>query len=387
MLCAPELRGIVNPEVCQLLATSTNASFHAQDIWAGLLASLNFEVDSDRILMRPGILDFPALVGKLGRMGNFYAGYGPSDDAAWASFFESCATPGKGKNWDEVARLEVSGGPLTCGQHFGAMLKEYRRKLIADEDGVPSRVDDLVGSELPAFVATSVVTGDAVGAWKEARESYLIPKDYNFTVDFDDVKFGYWGRKAHLDAAAANPRGYADEKTRRFVPLGEATYREALSYSPAEPGLSRALELSATVLSAGGWPDLEPTLVLRNAGCGRVVLVTRSGGVSSFASSVARLLGMGDDAYAALYDLRAESAAKLSIEEADAVWCANWEGVHQGGGEELVGVEQFRVDFDDAYTAQLEVTDDAFFTGSDTKYGKIIARTGLPSCTAGVGPE
>ena len=55
-------------------------------------------------------------------------------------------------------------------------------------------------------------------------------------------------------------------------------------------------------MSAGGWSDLAPTLVLKNMGCERVVYVTREGDESGFATKIAKNLGMDEAAWKALYE-------------------------------------------------------------------------------------
>ena len=129
-------------------------------------------------------------------------------------------------------------------------------------------------------------------------------------------------------------------------------------------------------ITAGGWSDLAPTLVLENIGCERVVYVTREGDESSFATKIAKHLGMSEADWKKLYDLGdAASSYNLSIEKADAVWCTNWNAFSD---------LQQREKALDAWGAPLETR--ASFEGVRTlsPYANVTDRTGKPGCTPGI---
>jgi hypothetical protein len=287
-------------------------------------------------------------------------------------WLDACAEPGLGKTWFEVAQMPA-GDTTSCGEAFDAMVGDYRAELIANEDQFRSRIDDKVGEVMPALISTSVLTGDSVASFAEARKSYAAGAPTPLEVDFDDVKFGYFGNRADLDRVAENREGYSDAKTAKFMSLGEATWREVLSYSPAEPGLARALELPSADVSFGGWSDLHPSLVLKNLGCEKVVYVTRTGDESGFAIGVARLLGMDAEAEHALYDLDSDSAYAQSVVESDASWCTDW---NNQSATDLPGITA------DGYSAPMESADD-FFTAGDNPYPNAAESIGLRGCTPG----
>src|SRR5690606_16172726 len=123
------------------------------------------------------------------------------------------------------------------------LVTSYRDAVRGGEGRGRSRLDDLVGAPGPVhkLVATSVLEGDAVPAYEAARRAYLSGAhptgNIPFDVRFSDVKFGYWGSDADLDAltdAAAKAR---DLKSKKITTLGNKPWREALTASPAEPGL------------------------------------------------------------------------------------------------------------------------------------------------------
>jgi hypothetical protein len=366
-----DLKDLINPEVIGLLQNSPNPEMHARDILEGVQKLGAFSADSDRIFIRPGVLNFQAVADKFGRVADFYSGNGPADMSSMANFMDACATPGLGKGWFEVAALPA--GSSTCGEVFNTMLGEYRAALAADQTSFRSRIDEPVGGRMKALISTSVLSGSTAESFKQARADYNAALDYNFAPKFEDVSFGYWGQQEDIDTVSRNENGYDDLKTAKFTSLGETTWRTALSYSPAEPGLARGLELPDGRVSTGGWSDLHPVLALRNLGCDQVVYVTRSGDESGFAQGVAGLLGMSAEEGTELYDLDSDSAFALSLSESDATWCTNW---NAQSGTDLVGISA------DGYNAPMESTS-AFFTDAANSYPNLSAATDKRGCTPG----
>ncbi len=387
LLQSDDLRDLVNPELVQTITNSPKPAFHVQDI-AGALGQLgSFSVgcteeqaamgcNPKAIFVRPGLLDFRAIAAKIGRIADFYAGYGPQDAGRMAAWLDGCATgDARGKSWEEIAGLPLAGS--TCGAEFVAMLTDYRAALLATPDHVPQRLGEQIGAQHSALVSTSVLTGYAVDAFADARADYLAAEPYELSVEFDDIRFGYWGAADDLAQVEADSLGFDDLKTGKFLPLGTTTWGEILAYSPAEPGLARALELpdgdDGPRVSAGGWSDLAPTLVLANLGCEKTIYVTRRGDESTFAMGIAAELGMDDAERKALFDLDADSSYARSVAEADAVWCTDW---NKSTASDLAGV------FTDGYGAPME-TVDPFFTAASDPYANISMDLGIRGCSPG----
>ncbi len=375
LLESDDLRDLVNPELVSLLASSPTPEKHARDILEGVQSLGSFSADSDKILIHPGLLNFVGLADKLGRAADFYAGYGPADTDAMEAFMGACATQSLGMSWFEAATLPA--GDSTCGAVFDDMLGAYRVALAERAGSYPSRIDESVGASMSALVSTSVLSGATAENFSKARADYNAGRDYNFETNFDDVRFGYWGQQANLSAAGRNGNQFDDLKTAMFTDLGQATWRTALSYSPAEPGLARALELGDGLISAGGWSDLHPVQALRNMGCENIVYVTRTGEESGFAQGVAEILGMDAETQTSLYDLDADSSYALSLTEADATWCTDW---NSHSGTDLLALTL------DGYNAPME-SQTAYFTEAKTVYDNLTPATGLRGCTPGAALE
>ncbi len=380
VLAIPEVRGLVNPEVRAMLSDAEHLEYNVKEIQTSIATLGAFSVDDNRLFFRPGILDWRSLALLFGRVADFYAGYGAADTKAQAAWLDACAEASVGKPWEEAGALPFPAGG-TCGEAFGKLASEYRAKVRATS-AEPQRLTERIGAPGPVkkLVSTSVLEGAAVPAYRQARDAYLsgdhragsIP----FDVSFDDIKFGYWGADADLAALASNGRRFGDLKTTKMTSLGDATWKEILTASPAEPGLSRFVELNDGRISAGGWSDLAPTLVLENIGCERVIYVTREGDESEFAVKIAKNLGMSEDQWHELYDLgAAASSYNVSLEKAHAVWCTSWNAFGDLQQREMAA---------DAWSAPLEAR--PAFTGVHTlaPYANVTDRTGKPGCTPGI---
>jgi len=370
-----DVRDLINPELLTLLKESPDQGKHVRDIWSMLTGFGSFSADDPIIFIRPGIVNFAGLAAEVGRIGSFYAGYGAFDTAAWTAFLDGCAEAGLGLPWPLVAGIDVGG--TSCGQRFSTLLTAWRASFIPTEDTAPNRIDDRVGAHMRALAITSVLTGQAATQFATAWTAYQNAQTWTLPVAFADVKAGYWGKAVDVSGVVSNPRGYLDLKTSKATTLGQATWREVLSLSPAEPGLSRAIALDATRVSAGGWPDLEPVLALKNAGCERVVYLTRRGASSPFGRGVAKLLGASDADLDALHDLASPTSSfSLSLTEAAGVWCTDWNAF---GATDLTGLSL------DAYNAPFEVHDPTLVPAGPA-YAPTTTDAGLVGCTPGVTP-
>lgn len=378
---SPDVQSLINPELLQLIEQLPKSKHFATEIYQSITSPVTWSVADFRTFFRPGLINFTAFADKIGRIANFYAGYGSfyekNDAAQWLN---SCAEPARGKSWSEIAAIKV--GETTCGQMFNDLLLSYRTQLLAaqraGDETVPQRLDDPIGLRVRALISTSVLEGeDVVKNYDEARQRYMAGNDPEFKTSFDKVRFGYWGREEDLAKVGKDPMHFGDLKTKKFLALGEKPWRQALSLSPAEPGLARILPIDETRSSAGGWSDLHPTLVLKNLGCQNVIYVTRRGEESQFAIGTAQKLGMSPAEQKALYDLddtspQGASSFMKSIQSAS-VWCTDWNSR---------GTLEVKALFDDTYNAPFEVRSD-FFTKGATPYPNAKSSVGLRGCTPG----
>lgn len=362
-----DLVRLVNPELIGLVQSSPNPEFHIQDVIDSTKRFGQFSADDPKILLRPGLISFAEVSRRLGIPASFYAGYEPANGEGYSAFLDACAENSVGKPWSEIR--EMAAGDTTCGMLFYGLMGEFHQRSAAGD--FASRLDDNVGDFMPALISTSVLIGDAVGELTRAQAAYAAGEsNVTLDVDFNDVRFGYWGPREAMSVIENTTTDRADLKSMMALGLGEASWRTVLGYSPAEPGLARALPIDATTVSAGGWSDLHPVLVLKDIGCDKVVYVTRTDAESGFATGVAGLLGMTPTDQSDLYDLtNPESSFSQSLREADAVLCTNWNQIEATQIEALIS---------DAYNAPLQSTD-AFFSGKG--HTNVVADSGKLGCS------
>ncbi len=360
---------LVNPELLQLLAASPNPQYHIQDISAAIQGFGSFGADDPKILVRPGLLNFEALADQLSIAASFYAGYGEYDADGVEAWLNACAEPSRGMQWSELRDLPFNE-TTSCGDAFYGMLGQYRAAFEANPDA-PSRGDDMIGTYMPALISTSVLTGDAVTAWEGARAQYMGGEDPELDINFDDVRFGYFGDSDSLATLENSTLAREDAKSQKALSLGTVTWKQAISLSPAEPGLARALEIREGQVSAGGWSDLHPVLVLEDMGCENVIYVTREDPESGFARGVAGLLGMTADDDNALYSLdNPDSSFSQSIAAAAGVWCTDWNNI------EALNIEAV---ITDAYNAPMHTSSD-YLSGSGA-YENLTDASGVTGCS------
>ncbi len=363
LLKNPKLKDLVNPNVLNMLANTDNLGYldasgkqnypyKVNEVKASLQSIVGFKALDQKIFFREGIISFPGLARALNRMANFYAGYQPTNMAKMTDFVEGCAVEKLvGAPWPAVAAADAVNGKGKCGKLFEDVLVEYRKAV---DDGKapakPSRLTETVGATVPSIVSTAVLKGaNAVKKYEAARTNYRLDKTPNFDVDFNEVKFGYWIPQRLQEAVDAGMRagGGEDGKLAKFENLGSnATWEEVLKASPAEPGLSPAVELKkGELVSVGGWSDLSPVQVLETAGCDKVVYVTRRQAESTFLTSpgpidapdhvrvgVAEQLNMQESQRKGIYELKTADGDKPSgfvnaivgATERGGVWCTDW---------------------------------------------------------------
>lgn len=326
---ASDLRSLVNPELLSLLTKSAPSALKAyqiQEAYAAVQTFGKFQASDRKIFFRPGVVSFAALADKIGRIANFYAGRGGGiyDHAGMKTFLDRCAPSSLDLSWKDVVAQQPA-----CGEMASKLIGNYRTKLLAAGPIADSRLDEPVGKYASILVGTGILEATEAKKFAEGLEIYNSNQGFDqfqFNI-FNEMKFGYWGQESDLRKVASNPMGFADPKTAKRKPLAEVPWRVVLSYSPAEPGLSRLLQIQGSELvSTGGWSDLAPTLMLKDLGCRKVVYITRRGEDSVFGRGVARTLGMTEQQERALYGLDdPDSSLSRSLAQADGVWCTNWD--------------------------------------------------------------
>ncbi len=317
---------------------------------AAVFGKFNAQAD-DNLFFRQGLVSFEKAAVLFGKIAGFYSALGNDQNSTvWLKFFDACAAESIGLNWREI----VAKTPV-CSTIFHSL---FQKHFISSRSNLHME-EQQIGKFIAMYPTTAVLAYSAAAQFRQAQKQYHLALDPHFGKNFrlnnpDDVFFGYWGNAASLQSIAAK-LDRSDEKSRRFLALGSAQWKQVLSLSPAEPGLAPLKDFTTSeqknYISAGGWSDLHPVAVLKAAGCKDVVYLTRQGGESLFAQGIAkRLLNLErdwkllnaedesvkklnkdgdpndlDSAWSRLYNLgNPASSVNHSLAQASAILCTNW---------------------------------------------------------------
>lgn len=344
LMASEDLRDIINPEFVLYVKRTIGLARKDDDSIQNVLnyrtgqisyALKNFgkfDAQTDKTLfVRPGLINFTRLSLILGEMGNFYANYnnesatGNQIGQRLRDFLNLCTPGSKDMSWRELNQQRPA-----CRQLLGSAVLMYHKAKASGK----SRIHELIGSHIPSFASTSVLTGSAVKQFARLAADYQTTTDTqfgDFSINFNELRFGYWGFQTDLDNIQNTLNFVAeykrDAKSQKFLSLGQAPWLRILSTSPAEPGLSRIVALSRSQLSAGGWSDLHPVIVLKAYGCNQIIYVTRKGEESKFAQAVFKRLTRADEkTWSRFYDMaNPNSSIMLSQKLATKIKCTDWD--------------------------------------------------------------
>jgi hypothetical protein len=316
LLQSPDFSGLINPEFLNYVqdtikfskgiipkvdgSTDSILVYRKTQISKTIKNFGKFDAQKDETLFfRPGLISFSNLAKIIGQMADYYAGVKLKNikiqeqvDQDFSQFLAACLPGTQNMSWREINEQRP-----VCRQILGRSVITYRETSLKEKQkGV--RVYKKIGDHIATFPTTSILIGNAVERYKKAKSEYPYNSDIHFGQDFlvsqDELRFGYWGKEKDLKKIETQLRSDSetsnDEKSKKFKSLGNKIWLEALSSSPAEPGLSNLVELDSRTLSAGGWSDLHPTLILKAFGCKDIVYITRKGGESLFAQGVIKKL-------------------------------------------------------------------------------------------------
>jgi len=255
-----------------------NYKFYSEELYQAVNAFGSFNAESNPyIFFRQGLVDFSKFAKSVGRVATFLSG-STWDNKTTLNFdllVNECFQKQIGVSWQKL----ITDAPV-CQKYLDTTYVSFFEQ---DHDWSEENVVyNTIGETIPSFPSTSVLIDSAFENAQTAMEQYHghldITAAEHFKIDQpNDVRFGYWGPDKQLKTIEQNLNEpfklgsqtfdfTSDAKSTKFISLGSASWLEALSLSPAEPGLAPLQE------------------------CENVVYVTRKGGESFFAQSVAKLL-------------------------------------------------------------------------------------------------
>ena len=365
---------LISSELGEAVRTSANPVATALDIVSGLGRAVTFQPVDAASFIRPGPIDFDELSELVGRAGSFYAGYAPADLAAVGTWLDECAPATVGLTYVESRSVVVGSSPRSCSDRFVDLYGSYRSAALATP-GAPNRLDDTIGTYAPVLASTGVLTGAAVEQFAAGREQYrqgVAPTA--FAPDFDDVRFGVFGSSEDLARLEAGIGAFGDLGAQKTLALYPANWREILSSSPAEPGLSAGVPLSNGMISVGGWADPLRVQIAATLDAQPSIAINRRDGLGAFTVSIASALGADPAELQALFGLSVpDSNFQLQLGLADGVLCSDWDT------PELLDVPAL---FADGYSAPLLTDDPALLATVPTAIP--LAGSSLVGCTPGL---
>ncbi|MFN7825609.1 MAG: hypothetical protein ACK5P6_09630 [Pseudobdellovibrionaceae bacterium] len=354
-----------------------------------------FSVGEDaNFVFREGLLHQKGIADFLEPIARFLSGLDLDSSMMkmYERFLRQCSVHSKGKTWQQIKGQKpgcekslkfIARLIFTEQNNFKHWQKSPQMAEHNDFDAKKfNRWRDLssrsIGESIPMFGMTSLMTGSSALAFEKAQKAYLLSKDPEFGFQYaarvDDLRVGYWGRQPELRRAEHNlnssggfvtPNGVrysfsTDEKSRRFVNLGEISWSDLMHYSSAEPGQSSGrvtTDLNGQkVVTTGGWLDALPAPLLKASGCDHVVAITRNRGDSKFGQEVfARLYpdggkniseitdelvmigiaGETQSIWGKLFNLKnPQSSVNQSLLATDVVVCSFWDDIPQNSSPE-----------------------------------------------------
>ena len=330
-----ELAGLVNPEFVAFLANpSTPPAWRLSEAQELINTFGKFSSSDPKILVRPGLINFNKFSEIIGRIGSFYASYAPMKKSEWQKYFDNCSES-KGNLWPSFT--------TECRQQFKTMFAGFHLSAPGK-----NRQDDMVSGQgdFHSLITTSLTAKEAAITEINTLKNQYFNNSFTGTdanFNFDDFSFGYWGKQTHLDAIVEKSLSENHIQWKKSYSLGQKTWKEALSLSPAEPGLTNALNFrNGTHVSFGGWSNLFPVEVLKALPeCEKVVFLTRPGLDSNFARGVAKQIGASEAQTNEIFDLTSPtSGMSRAVQQADYRLCSDWDSVNLNslkGFSELVG--------------------------------------------------
>lgn len=394
ILSSDDLIDIINTEFLSYVMGTIEMMESSQDaLTEELLSKINFRkneismaIDNfgkfnaetdETLFFRPGLFSFNKLAEFIGRMGDFYAGMNSSTNMQLANLVSKCSLQSEALTWSEIVALKPS-----CQSSLSKLALSFIQSE-KQKSNRSVRLNSLVGSSMDVFPTTAILSGKAVDDYRKFKLDYMNDKNVKyseaFRVDPSDLSFGYWGKVESLERIkvnlAASKATKNDEKSKKFLGLGMTKWQEVLVTSPAEPGLSNLVPLAANnKLSAGGWSDLHPTLILKAHGCHNVVYVTREGGETLFGQGAVKKLinidgfnwedwrnltkeerrrknaegnphDVGSEAtlWGKLYNMgNPESSIRKSMIEASTVICTRWDSFNVSTDLDALVADAFR---------------------------------------------
>ncbi len=281
-------------------------------------------------LMAPGIVNFDYLFKNIGVLADWYAGYGPEyPREKMSALLNSCAKNSRGVWWNTIAAKPYGGS--NCGKEYYGLFAAYfnqRKKNVTDK---LRRVDEKIGTYIPAFVSTSAISGNGiVDRMNQAADTGQFDSINKLDLGRENFKVLYFGPQSFKETIMKNRSMFSDVVTQNIVSMDPVTWMTAMKASGREPATARAMALSEAgerYLATGGFVDQIQTKLMTMVGCGQKIAITTNSPIIGFSNRYApRTWNLDQKLTMDLFDpANSQSAESISFDQTDGLLCSLWE--------------------------------------------------------------
>lgn len=310
----------VNPDFVKFLTRlDTPVLFKIRQVKRILdhLGTFDEEENADFFFM-PGLVNMNQFAESTGRLAAFFNPRSSTHKQWWIDFFEqySPEQSALGKRW-RVLDQETR-------DVFDRQLK-YFMEFVHE-----TRLDEPVDSyDFGTVIGTAFIESkDAVKEYQRFQRKFIAGNsiDKGFLNRFEkDLKIGLMGSERTLSILEKVQSELDSEDWKRMVMIHKTSWRDVMTTSPAEPGLSDGVYLKHG-LSLGGW--VAPYLVqaLRSSTQGQPVVYLGRPGAAMFGHFVAQTLGLNHLALKDLFSEEGEdNSYKRNVGGADYRMIVDWD--------------------------------------------------------------
>lgn len=327
-----DIKNMINPEFYKVVGIGGTA--HPEMIQKIIENFLSFQglakenKFSRQNLMYPGIVNFDFIFTLIGHVGDWYAGYGPQYPRKELSqLLDSCAKSSRTQWWNAIA--EKKYGASTCGQEYYKLFKTYFNARKKSSTG-PRRIDDMMGSFVPAFVSTSAIGGNnIVDAMNAAADKGAFESIDALSLKRENFSVLYFGSEKYKNTINNKKSMYQDVVTKSIVSMGSVSWLKAMKASGQEPAVDRSqtfTENGQRYLAMGGFVDQLQSKFLNMIGCESSVFINTNYPILNFANRYAPKTWNEDkNLVNDLFDPdSAESSESIGYSLAESLLCSRW---------------------------------------------------------------
>ena len=364
-----ELKYFINPEYYKISGIGGQANPVLVDKAIENVISFQGEAKENKFqrqnLMMPGVVHFNHIFKTIGVLADFYAGYGSEyPKTAMNALLLQCAKSTRGIWWNDIAAKPF--GTSTCGNEYYRLMSTYfnsRKKNTTDL----KRIDEKIGTYIPAFVSTSAIGGNEIVA---SMSQFADAGEYDridaLNLGRENFKVLYFGSADYKGIISANKKMFNDVITNNIVSMGAVSWLTAIKASGQEPATDRAglfSEAGQNYLATGGYVDQLQSKIMRMAGCSQNIVINTNSPILGFANRYApRTWNLDKNLVGDMLDPEdPHSSESLGFTQTSALLCSRWDSY---------GLKETWEMADNSYFNYIFTDEESLLAGSESFFRK-----------------